>query len=172
LSQTNVPSITFVRCAYFMENWSSSIDTLKAPEPFFFSTITPLDYKIPMVAARDIGAVLAREALSGKKTSQNPYIYDLQGPQDYSPNDVRAVFTKALGGRSVAINAVESDQLPEFFGKIFPANVAAEFVEMTRSFLPGGKMIVEPDPVERELVRGETGLEEALTDVLKAASLA
>lgn len=155
-----------------MENWTSCIDTLKAPEPFFFSTITPLDYKVPMVAVRDIGAVLAREALAGKKSSQSPYIYDLQGPRDYSPNDVQAALSKALGGKSVAVNPVEKDQLPEFFNKVFPANVAAEFVEMTRSFLPGGKMILEPDPVEREVVRGETGLDEAMRDILKAASLA
>lgn len=41
--------VVFVRCAYFMENWASAIDTVKSEHPYFFSTITPLDYEVPMV---------------------------------------------------------------------------------------------------------------------------
>jgi len=32
-----------------MENWMMALETVHADPPFFFSTITPLDYKIPMV---------------------------------------------------------------------------------------------------------------------------
>lgn len=151
-----------------MENWTASIDTLKAPDPFFFSTITPLDYKVPMVAVQDIGAVLAREALAGKKTSRDsPYIYELHGPKDYDPRDVQAALSKAMG-RDVAIKSVEKHQLPEFFARVFPPKVASAFVEMTVGFLPGGKMILEPDAVDREVVRGTTRLDEALGEIVKA----
>ena len=43
------PEVVFVRCVYFMENWATAMATINSPDPFFFSTITPLDYKIPMV---------------------------------------------------------------------------------------------------------------------------
>lgn len=150
-----------------MENWASCVETLKAPEPFFFSTITPLDWKVPMVAVRDIGAVLAREVVSGMKTSsEDPYIYELHGPQEYDPSDVRDALVDVMG-RPVAIHAVEKHQLLGFFQKVFPSSVASEFEEMTVAFLPGGRMIVEPDQVEREVVRGETRLEDALRDLVK-----
>lgn len=153
-----------------MENWASCVETLQAPEPFFFSTVTPLDWKVPMVAVRDIGAVLAREIVSGMKTSSaEPYIYELHGPQEYDPSDVRDALSKIIN-RPVAVKPVERHQLLEFFQKVFPPNVASEFQEMTVGFLPGGKMIVEPDPVTREVIRGETQLEDALRDLVKGAT--
>lgn len=152
-----------------MENWASCVETLKAPEPYFFSTVTPMDWKVPMVAVRDIGAVLAREVISGMKTSSEaPYIYELHGPQDYDPSDVKTALTNIME-RPVSVKPVERHQLLEFFEKVFPPSIAAEFQEMTVGFLPGGKMITEPDPVEREIVRGETTLEEALRELVKGA---
>jgi uncharacterized protein YbjT (DUF2867 family) len=41
------PEVVFVRCAYFMENWGMALETL--PQGFFFTTLTPLDYGLPMV---------------------------------------------------------------------------------------------------------------------------
>lgn len=168
-ADTHVPSITFIRCVYFMENWASCADTLQAPEPFFFSTITPLDWSLPMVAVRDIGSVAAREVVSGMKTSSEaPYIYELHGPQEYSPKDVQAALSH-ITGKNVTVKGVESHQLLDFFKKVFVPKVAEAYDEMTRGILPGGKLIVEPDPVEREIVRGKTSLEEALRDLVKGS---
>ncbi|RYP72961.1 hypothetical protein DL770_007880 [Monosporascus sp. CRB-9-2] len=41
--------VVFMRNAYFMENWVTALDTIKADPPHFYSTLTPLDHKIPMV---------------------------------------------------------------------------------------------------------------------------
>ena len=41
------PEVVFVRCEYFMENWAMCLETI--PAGFFFSTLTPLDYALPMV---------------------------------------------------------------------------------------------------------------------------
>lgn len=41
--------------------------TLKGPNPFFFSTIMPVEYEIPMVSLLDIGATLA-ELLTSTET--------------------------------------------------------------------------------------------------------
>jgi uncharacterized protein YbjT (DUF2867 family) len=167
LSQTRVPSISFIRCGYFMENWSSCVETLKAPEPFFYSTIAPADWKVPMVAVRDVGAVIAREAVSGMKTSSEaPYIYELHGPRKYTPADVEAALVKITAG-DVKMEVIEKEKLGEFFGSVLPPNIASDYEEMTVAMLPGGKMILEPDPVEREVVRGKVELEEALREMVK-----
>lgn len=46
--QDAAPEVVFVRCAYFMENWAMSVDTIKEGG-FFFTTLTPLDHALPMV---------------------------------------------------------------------------------------------------------------------------
>lgn len=47
------PEVVFVRCAYFMENWAMCVGTVKEAG-FFFSTVTPLDYALPMVSLRGV----------------------------------------------------------------------------------------------------------------------
>jgi len=42
------PEVVYVRCAYFMENWAMNVETIKEAG-FFFTTLTPLDYALPMV---------------------------------------------------------------------------------------------------------------------------
>lgn len=164
LKTTNIPHKTFVRCAFFMENWTMFPDSLKGPKPSFDSTVTPLDYAVPMIAIKDIGETLAREALTIPNEGKNPVpeIYELQGPEDYSPLDVKAAFAKALG-REVEIRAVDKGDLDEYYGKIFPEDVAREWVEMVKCFLPGGVAIENlPREEESRVVRGRTTLEDAI----------
>ncbi|OAQ75218.1 nucleoside-diphosphate-sugar epimerase [Purpureocillium lilacinum] len=142
LATTNVPSITFVRCAYFMENWTMGMDTLKAPEPFFFSTITPLDWKVPMVAVADIGSTLAAELLKEEPAPSKPHIYELHGPRRYTPLDVQAAFSKAVG-KQVAVKPVEKSELHGFYSQVFPPEIVGEWVEMSTSFLEGGVMAAD-----------------------------
>lgn len=165
-----VPHKTFVRCAYFMENWTMFPDGLKAPDPFFYSTVTPVDYRFPMIAIKDIGETLAHEALTIPKeeTARNsdgttlPRIYELHGPEDYTPMDVKAVLSKAIN-KEVEIRPVEQKDLDEFFGHIFPPDTCAEWAEMAKCFLPGG-VAVENPPQEEEsqVVRGESKLQDVL----------
>ncbi|KAM0424165.1 hypothetical protein ACHAPT_010534 [Fusarium lateritium] len=160
--ETNVPEIVFVRCTYFMENWTRSLETLKAPEPFFFSTITPLDFKVPMVAVKDIGQALASELVKESTPPTKPHILELHGPQPYTPLDIQRVFSQILG-KEVEVKAVEKEDLPAFFGKIFPPQIIDEWVEMSTCFLPGG--IAEKDVTkegEVQVVKGKTELIEAI----------
>ena len=173
LAKTKVPSLVFIRAAYFMENWTMETQTLRAPKPFFLSTITPLDYQVPMIAVKDVGSALAHEVLAEKphpetSSSPSPYIYELHGPRKYSPRDVQAAFTQAVG-QDVSVMAVEKEELPEFFAKVFPPSQVGEWVEMSLSFLPGGAALETlPPEEERTVVRGETGLEEAIKAALHA----
>src|SRR6185295_9785337 len=73
---------TFLRAAYFMENWGSA---LFAVTQGVLPTFLLADHAIPMVATRDIGTAAARlpaEGDSGKR------VIELAGPREYSPRDV------------------------------------------------------------------------------------
>ncbi|KAK7414435.1 hypothetical protein QQX98_006714 [Neonectria punicea] len=162
LRSTNVPEIIFVRCAYFMENWTMSLDTLKGTEPFFFSSITPLDYKVHMVAVKDIGLTLATELTNTSAPPSKPHILELHGPQPYTPLDVQDAFTKALG-KGVAVKPVPKQDLPGFYGQIFPPEIVGDWVEMATSFLPGGVAAKDTaEDGETEVVHGKTELVEAI----------
>ncbi|KJZ78678.1 hypothetical protein HIM_02069 [Hirsutella minnesotensis 3608] len=166
---TNVPSITFVRCGYFMENWAMGLETLKAPEPFVYSAITPLDWMIPMVAVEDIGSALASELVKKEPSPSKPYIFELHGPQPYCPSDVQAAFSKALG-KHVTMKAVEKSELGDFFSQMFPPETVKEWVEMFSSLLPGGCMA--PDRInydEIKVVRGITPLDKTIKEVAQRA---
>lgn len=165
-AKTNVAEIIFVRCAYFMENWTASIETLKNSQPFFFSTITPLDWKIPMVAVKDIGITLASEVLKTTPSPRKPHILELHGPRQYNPSDVQAAFSKALG-KDVTVKAVERSELQGFFSAVFPAAIVDLWVEMALSFLEGG--IVDArveDTSKKNVVNGETGLDEIVQGIV------
>ncbi|KAJ0366920.1 hypothetical protein COL154_003427 [Colletotrichum chrysophilum] len=166
----SAPEVVFVRCAYFMENWAAALKTAKSEQHYFHSVISPADYKIPMVSERglytkvsvhDIGKTCAAQALAaGSPLGENPYVFDLHGPDTYSTEDVRQAFEERIG-TGVEAKLVEGVQLEEFFGEIFRPPMAGMFVEMTRSFLPGGVAIEEIVEGSR-VQRGKTTLSEAV----------
>ncbi|KAK3192656.1 hypothetical protein K4F52_001455 [Lecanicillium sp. MT-2017a] len=171
LRTTNVPEILFVRCGYFMENWTVfGSATLKAqPSPYFESLITPLDWKIPMVAVDDIGSTLATGLTSGYTPPRKPYVFALHGPTDYAPLDVQAALSEAMG-KSVELRPVERDKIRAFYEALsFPPQAVDLFAEMATSFLPGG--IAEPDAPGMEkvdVVRGKTTLDVAMKAAVDA----
>ncbi|KAJ5689027.1 hypothetical protein N7462_003419 [Penicillium macrosclerotiorum] len=136
---TEVEHLVFVRCSYFMENWTINLDPLRGPDPYFFSTITPTDYEIPMVSISDVGATLAEQLLDSKPPPEKPYIVELHGPRRYSPLDARAAFTRALG-KKVELQAIERDHLHQFYAQCFPPSIVDYWVEMAESILPEGKL--------------------------------
>ncbi|KAK8036933.1 hypothetical protein PG991_001247 [Apiospora marii] len=149
------PEVVFVRCAYFMENWAMALATVKAEPPFFYSVISPADYKIPMVSVRDIGRVCAAQLLAAGSAApgdENPFIFDLHGPESYSTRDVQRAFEEATGKR-IEVKLVQDDQLQGFFRQAFKEPMTSLFVEMTRSFLPGG--VAEKDMNEGARIRRE-----------------
>ncbi|KAJ0374830.1 hypothetical protein COL26b_006995 [Colletotrichum chrysophilum] len=157
----SAPEVVFVRCAYFMENWAAALKTAKSEQHYFHSVISPADYKIPMVSVHDIGKTCAAQALAaGSPLGENPYVFDLHGPDTYSTEDVRQAFEERIG-TGVEAKLVEGVQLEEFFGEIFRPPMAGMFVEMTRSFLPGGVAIEEIVEGSR-VQRGKTTLSEAV----------
>ncbi|KAF5557261.1 nucleoside-diphosphate-sugar epimerase [Fusarium napiforme] len=164
LKTTDIPEVIIIRCSYFMENWTMSVETLKGPKPFFFSTITPLDFQVAMVAIKDIGEALATQLTRDWTPPRKPYIMELRGPEPYSPLDVQKAFSQALG-KDVEIKAVEKEDLAEFYGKMFAPQIVNEWVEMSTCFLPGG--IAEKDlskPSDVDVIYGKATLNETLRE--------
>lgn len=151
-----------------MENWTMNHATLKGPDPFFFSTITPVDYKIPMVSILDIGTTLAEQLIDKATLAEKPYIVELHGPQDYSPLDVQAAFARALG-KEVKLRPVERDQFRKFYAQIFPPSILDYWVELATSILPDGKLGTEYMLLPRgPVLYGRTDLETAIKASIEA----
>ncbi|RYP01582.1 hypothetical protein DL763_000113 [Monosporascus cannonballus] len=136
--------VVFIRNVYFMENWVAALDTINTEQPHFYSPLTPLDYKLPMVSTVDIGRTGAKELLgTGSGSATNPQIIDFQGPEWYSTRDVQKAFEQVTG-KSIEVRLVEKNNLADYFSQFLPSNLASSYTEMSLSMLPGG------------LVEGET----------------
>ncbi|KAJ6785053.1 hypothetical protein PWT90_05236 [Aphanocladium album] len=168
LRETDVPEILFVRCGYFIENWTMfNADTLKEAEPYFNSLVTPLDFQLPMVAVKDIGSTFATGLLSSYTPPVKPYVFALHGPKEYSPNDVQAAFSKVMG-RQIGMKAIDKDKLADFFSAILPPHLVDAWVEMSTSFLPGGVAAPGSEGIEDvNVVRGKIDLETAIKDAVE-----
>lgn len=155
-----------------MENWAIGIDFLRLSEPFFYSTITPLDYKIPMVAISDVGSTLATAITKKRFILQKPYIFELHGPREYSPLDVQTIFTKLLG-KYVEIRPVEKKDLRQFYDKIFSAKNLDNWVQMATSILPDGVLGKEylANSVNRDVVYGNTDLGQAFMNFFRVSGM-
>jgi uncharacterized protein YbjT (DUF2867 family) len=108
LRTTSVP-IALLRPAWFMENavW----DVEAARKGVIPSFLQPLDHRIPMVAASDIGRTAAE--LLGE-TWMGVRVVELEGPRRYSANDIAAGFSAVLE-RPVRAEAVPRDQWETLF---------------------------------------------------------
>ncbi|KAK4149280.1 hypothetical protein C8A00DRAFT_38129 [Chaetomidium leptoderma] len=159
--------VVFVRCAYFMENWAMSLDTILR-EGFFYTTLTPLDHALPMIAVQDIGSTCAAELLGAGNTAlpSNPHIFELHGPRAYTSVDVQQAFEEVMG-KSIEMRPIEKAGLDEFYAAVFPPMVAKEFAAMNASYLEGGILYEDPQPTVRE--KGTTELLDVVRQMLLGA---
>lgn len=97
------------------------------------------------VSARDIGKQAAKQLLMPKFEGSSPKIVNHQGPEAYSSNDVKNAFEEVTG-KSIELRLIEKDQLHVFFSGFLPPTIVDDFVEMTKSFLPGGITIDDMSP--------------------------
>lgn len=130
LESSNMPT-TFVRAAYFMENWNAVLETVKS-EGILPSFLQPLDRKIPQIATEDIGRVVA-EAMTDD--SEGVQIKELAG-FPYSPNDVAAAFSKVLG-REIQAVAIPEEQWLEIMKTFSSPKNAEAYVDMTQAVNSG-----------------------------------
>jgi uncharacterized protein YbjT (DUF2867 family) len=94
--------ITFLRAAFFLDNW---LPVLGAASAGKLPTFIAPDREIPMVASRDIGLAAARALLEGPPRAPRA-IAELSGPRGYSPRDLATTLSRILG------RPVEPEALP------------------------------------------------------------
>jgi uncharacterized protein YbjT (DUF2867 family) len=118
-------AVTFLRAAYFMENWGGS---LYAVGQGVLPTFLLADKAIPMVATRDIGLAAARllvERGGGKR------VIELAGPREYSPRDVAAALGRIVGKAIVAQQQPEEEMAAALVGAGMNSEWARLFQELT-----------------------------------------
>lgn len=151
---TNVaPSVTFLRAAYFLENWASGLmQALETSELSFFGHT---HLKFPQVGAHDVG-VAAGQAL--EEAAPGTRYIELGGKEPWSAENVAEVFTALL---DQTIKAVERplDSAKDAFEKagMSPAN-AALYAELYQGLARGLFHFARPTQV----IHGKTALYDTL----------
>lgn len=141
--------LTFIRAAYFLENWAAVAGATKGGK---LPSFLPADLAIPMVATRDIGAVAAKALLDGPPASKIDVV-ELAGSRDLSPRDVAASFAKILG-QDVNVDVAPLDAVvPVYTGFGMSKSAAENFREMYEGIL-NGKVAFEKGSATTRLVRG------------------
>ena len=127
LAGTGVPT-TFLRAAYFMENWMPMIGHA-ARSGVLPTFLAPAQRAIPMVATVDVGgaaAALLQEDRTGIR------IVTLAGPKDYAPDDVAAIVSAILR-KPVEVAVLPEAEWPKALAEArFSAAALAGFIEMTQ----------------------------------------
>jgi uncharacterized protein YbjT (DUF2867 family) len=127
LAKAGIPT-TFLRAAYFMENWAPMVGQAMrgAILPTF---LAPPQRPIPMVATVDVGRAAAALLQEEAKDTRAVIV---SGPEAYAPNDVAAIVSAMLG-KPVDVDVVPESAWPAALaGAGFSKVALAGFTEMTR----------------------------------------
>jgi uncharacterized protein YbjT (DUF2867 family) len=119
--------ITFLRAAYFMENWGGSLYALAQGT---LPTFLLADRAIPMVASADIGTAAAGLLVEGGRGKR---VVDLGGPREYSPRDVAAALGRVVGKPIAVQQGPEEAMVPALTGAGLNAEWARLYQEMTHA---------------------------------------
>ncbi|BAW97898.1 NAD-dependent epimerase/dehydratase (plasmid) [[Synechococcus] sp. NIES-970] len=158
-SELEIP-VAFLRASAFMENWSS-VAQVAAEQGILPSFYTPLERKIPMVCAVDIGRAVA-QAMIEDWTCQR--IIELHGAADYSPNDVAAAFAAALGRDVQAVAVPESEWQSTMSRFGFSPETVNSYSEMMRGFNSGHVVFEGGSHVQT--IKGQTMIADAISKMI------
>lgn len=151
------PSVTFVRAAFFVENWGAVLPLARAQGilPHF----GPVDVKFPQVCARDIGEAAAAALVAATPGTR---FVELAGQQDWSVEDVAAAVGSLLGKPVKAVSAPVEAARGGLEQAGVPPEMARLYAEMYQGFATGLVGYERPGAV----TRGTTPLAEALRPVV------
>lgn len=153
-----VPNTTFVRAAYFVENWGGSLGALNDG---ILPTFLKPDVAVDMVTTEDIGRVAADALLAGPNGHE---IVELASShRQWSPREIGAIVSRLVGRELQVVHAPEEAIVPTFTSFGMSANVAGLYREMISTFNRG-----EGDGWERSgrFVRTPTSPETAIAKLL------
>lgn len=126
-------AVTFLRPAYFMENWAW-VAPVAAGQGLLPSFLAPMDRTLPMVSVADVGEVVAALLLDPRAGAR---VVEIAGPQACSPQDAAAAFCRALG-RPIRVAIVPEPEWPAALeGWRFTPRTIEAWVEMFQAFNSG-----------------------------------
>ena len=147
------PSVTFVRAAYFLENYGSVIPVAKAQG--VLPNFGPVDVKFPQVCTKDIGEAVVQALL---KPADGMRVVELAGKEDWSVQDVAAALSSLLGKPVQAVAAPVEAAKAGLMQNGVPESMATLYAEMYAGMGKGLIMFEKPG----SLSRGATALVDAL----------
>jgi uncharacterized protein YbjT (DUF2867 family) len=151
---------TFVRAAYFMENFASGLHP--ATKDGVLPTFGDPAYAFPMTATDDIGRTVARALLQPRKGA---HVINLSAPQPYSADDAAAAFGRALG-RPVQTVRVPDERIADtLVGYGMPRGNAASMQEMV---LGGARGLLTFEP-SGETAHGNISMDAFVTRLVATA---
>jgi uncharacterized protein YbjT (DUF2867 family) len=152
-------AITFLRAAYFMENWAIA---LQGVAQGILPTFLLADKATPMVATRDIGRAAARLLAEGGRGTR---IINLAGPREYSPADVAAALGRVVGRPIVAQQFPEETMAAALEAAGMSPELSRLFQELTHG-LNTGRVAWEEG---HSMWRGKTDVEAVLASLIGGA---
>lgn len=159
LSTLAIP-ITFLRPAWFMENFAWDISSAR-DAGVIASFLQPLDKPVPMIATRDIGLVAAKLI---QEDWQGVRVVELEAARRYTPNEVAATLAGIIG-RPVRAEAVPRETWDSLF-KSQGMKDPIPRIQMLDGFNEGW---IEFEAGEAGTTKGATDLEAVLRGLIEAA---
>jgi NAD(P)H dehydrogenase (quinone) len=160
LCRTEV-AVTFVRACDFMENWSPLLPSA-VEQGVLASPRLPVDAKVQMVSAEDVGRIAAACLLEPEGDLR---IVDVLGPEDYAPQDIADAVGR-VAGRSVQAVPLPGEAL---YLTLVGAGIGPDYAQGTVEIYDGlnaGRIRFEEGVGETR--RGTVTLDEAVRRMLKA----
>jgi uncharacterized protein YbjT (DUF2867 family) len=137
---------SIVRAAYYMSNWDSALGT--ARDEGVVHTFFPPDFTLPMVAPADVGRVAARLLTEEFEHTGVRYV---EGPTEYSADDVARAFAQALGRDVRAVETPRAEWMATFHALGFSFAAATSYARMTAITLEGAERPEAPERVATTL---------------------
>lgn len=153
----SAPSVTFVRAAYFIENWGSVIGLAKSQG--ILPHYGPIDVKFSQVSTRDIGEAVATALLTPKPGTR---FIELAGKEDWSVTEIASAVGSLIGKPVQAVSAPVEQAHAGLKQAGVPDPMAGLYAEMYAGFAKGAVHWEHPT----NLTRGSTALMDALRPIV------
>lgn len=127
-----VPNTTFLRPAYFLDNWAGVIGAARSEG--VLPTFIALGQPVAQVSTQDIGRVAARSLLEGPRGRQ---VIELAGPEDYTPEAIAAALVKVLGREVKALPLPLEQVVPTLTSFGISGNVASLYRDLYEAIQRG-----------------------------------
>ncbi len=134
--------LTAVRPGYFLENIQDVMPAV-LHEGIYPSMILPLDFKIDMVATRDIGLAIAAALVD--PTPEAHRVIELKGADQYSAEDIAAELSRQLGRAITPVAVPQEAWVPQLTASGLSRQSAESLAEMHENINNGRIAFMDQD---------------------------